>query len=408
MSEHAHAYFIEGAPYETTPVASNECGITREYISRLCKEGKVNAKNVNGQWFVDVASLKSYLDEQRVSREEGRRTRAQLLRREYHRHSRRHAHIHRAVTVARTVWDHRVLASFAVVLLFYTSNIFLVGLPSVKAATAMTFLTSGTTWTVPSDWNSSDNTIEVIGGGGGGLGNAGGGGGGYSKVTNLALTPGGTAYLHIGAGGSPGGSGGDTWFNNVNDAATSTSGGVLAQGGASSWFGGIGGGARSGVGTTKYSGGSGGSRFFGACCGGGGGGAAGASGNGNNGANALNESGAAGGAGDAGQGGMGGNGGIGTYDEYTPLSSGSSGANGAEWDYVHGAGGGGGGGASGCSGGAGGVGGGYGGGGGGGGGNTSGDCVVGLGGPGSQGLIIITYTPGATMSSIGKVLLMGM
>ena len=30
------------------------------------------------------------------------------------------------------------------------------------------FLTSGSTWTVPSDWNISNNTIEVIGGGGGG------------------------------------------------------------------------------------------------------------------------------------------------------------------------------------------------------------------------------------------------
>src|SRR5690606_901246 len=27
------------------------------------------------------------------------------------------------------------------------------------------FLTSGSSWTVPSDWNASNNTIEVIGGG---------------------------------------------------------------------------------------------------------------------------------------------------------------------------------------------------------------------------------------------------
>ncbi len=31
----------------------------------------------------------------------------------------------------------------------------------------MIFLTSGTSWTVPSDWNNAANTIEVIGGGGG-------------------------------------------------------------------------------------------------------------------------------------------------------------------------------------------------------------------------------------------------
>ena len=31
-------------------------------------------------------------------------------------------------------------------------------------------VTSGTTWTVPSDWNSSNNKTEVIGGGAGGAG----------------------------------------------------------------------------------------------------------------------------------------------------------------------------------------------------------------------------------------------
>jgi hypothetical protein len=29
------------------------------------------------------------------------------------------------------------------------------------------FITSGTSWSVPSDWNNSNNTIEGIGGGGG-------------------------------------------------------------------------------------------------------------------------------------------------------------------------------------------------------------------------------------------------
>lgn len=44
------------------------------------------------------------------------------------------------------------------------------------------YLLSGTTWTVPADWNSSGNSIEAIGGGGGGVngadGNSTGGGGG--------------------------------------------------------------------------------------------------------------------------------------------------------------------------------------------------------------------------------------
>jgi hypothetical protein len=74
------------------------------------------------------------------------------------------------------------------------------------------FLTSGTSWTVPADWNNSNNTIEVIGGGGGGevsVANVGtgGGGGGYSKITNLALTGGASVTINIGSGGA-GGAGG--------------------------------------------------------------------------------------------------------------------------------------------------------------------------------------------------------
>src|ERR1700742_1404511 len=49
------------------------------------------------------------------------------------------------------------------------------------------------TWTVPSDWNNADNTVEAIGGGGAGESTnptdedepAGGGGGAYSAVRNL-------------------------------------------------------------------------------------------------------------------------------------------------------------------------------------------------------------------------------
>ena len=64
--------------------------------------------------------------------------------------------------------------------------------------TEVIFLTSTTTttWTVPSNWNSASNTIELVGGGGGGaLGNnsvysgSGGGGGAYAKITDETYTP---------------------------------------------------------------------------------------------------------------------------------------------------------------------------------------------------------------------------
>lgn len=48
-------------------------------------------------------------------------------------------------------------------------------------------LTSGTSWTVPGDWNNYDNKIEAIGGGGGGSNSGGGGGGGgaYNFVKKI-------------------------------------------------------------------------------------------------------------------------------------------------------------------------------------------------------------------------------
>src|ERR1035437_6662671 len=58
-------------------------------------------------------------------------------------------------------------------------------LAAVGGSPTVVFLTSGTSWSVPSDWNSSDHTIEVIGGGAGGTTGAsgnvvGGGGGAYA------------------------------------------------------------------------------------------------------------------------------------------------------------------------------------------------------------------------------------
>lgn len=166
-------------------------------------------------------------------------------------------------------------------------------------------LTSGSTWTVPSDWNSGNNTIQVIGGGGGGS-SSGGGGGAYSAVTNVSLTPGSTVSYSVGTGGGAGSGGGDTYFCISSSNCTSiTSGSVVvgAKGGfsGSDSRGAAGGAASSGVGTTKRSGGSGGAAI--APNGGGGGGAGGSSSDGSAGSS---PSGGSGGGGKAGAGGGGG------------------------------------------------------------------------------------------------------
>lgn len=298
------------------------------------------------------------------------------------------------------------------------------------------FITSGTSFTVPSDWSNTSNSIEVIGGGGGGSGgNAGntgsgsGGGGAYSKISNLSLTPGASITYAIGVGGTAGtvsgngGAGGDTWFNG-NSFAVSSVAAQGAGGGVQGGTGGAGGAAGSSIGITKYSGGAGGFTGSGRSSGSGGGGAAGpngtggaggstpaggtgggAGGGGNGGGSAgsqatvgsiggaggNNSSGSGGGAGgtvNIGSNGLSGGGGGGGFSGGTAGAFGGNGGNGIEWDATHGSGGGGGG-AGGNTTNIGGTGGLYGGGGGGG---ASGSGQ-GIGGSGKQGIIVITYTP---------------
>lgn len=287
-------------------------------------------------------------------------------------------------------------------------------------AHAQIFITSGTTWTVPADWSSANNTIEVIGGGGGGgsgfsdssgSGGEGGGGGGagaYSKATNVALSPGSIVTVNIGSGGSGGttgaagvtGSGGtaggDTYLCNSTTNCSSISGSSVVIGakggsgggpGASGVVGasGTGGQATASIGSTKFNGGSGGAGGpTNSGAGGGGGGGGGAGGPNTAGNTATTPTGINGTAGGQGDGTAGGGGGA---------ANGGTGGNGTEYDGSHGSGGGGGGGngitrGSGTNGGNGGQ---YGAGGGAGGGNGSKQGSGGGGGNGIQGMIRITY-----------------
>src|SRR2546425_3234003 len=112
------------------------------------------------------------------------------------------------------------------------------------------FITSTTTptWTVPSDWNNSSNTIEVIGAGGSSAFSAvqlygGGGGGAYAKISNLSLTSGASINIAVGTGQPAqlgnGVEASSTWFNATSCSAASvcgaggynTAGGLGASGG---------------------------------------------------------------------------------------------------------------------------------------------------------------------------------
>ncbi len=219
-----------------------------------------------------------------------------------------------------------------------TYPITVTGTANSAGAAKTIILTSGTGWTVPSDWNNSSNKIEVIGGGGGGsdfsyYSDVGGGGGAYAKVSNVTLSPGGYIPITIGAGGTGGQSssvnataGGNTTFNNT------TVGAGGGQPGLNSFSGGnlVGGTGGTVLYGTGYSGGNGGNsdsintNYTDA---GGGGGAAGPNGPGQAGGAPAGQACGAGGAGDAGSGGAT----VSSVINFSGYCVGAIGNNGTEW-----------------------------------------------------------------------------
>lgn len=252
--------------------------------------------------------------------------------------------------------------------------------------------TGQSTFTVPSNWNSSNNSVAVIGGGAGGAAGCsfgagaviGGGAGAYASSSNLSFSPLASVTVIVGTGGNGGvgecassQSGADTLFNRTAGSANTCADTVTvcANGGNSNSSGGQTAGNAS-KGTTLFVGGSGFSL-------GGGGGAGGMNGAG------VDAAGIVGGNGGNGHGGSGG-------------AANTAGNPGTEFDGTHGSGGGGGGSNSTSI--QAGAGGNYGAGGGGGDGSGLGDGVQSNGGNGKQGLIIITYTPtaGGSHTAINK------
>ena len=136
---------------------------------------------------------------------------------------------------------------------------------------------------VPSDWNNSNNKIEIIGEGATvPTGTGGGGGGAYTSISNFSLTPGSTVFLNSIATAPPG-----VYLNKNSDTKpSSTSDGAFAASGQvnSGATGGAGGLSSDCIGDISFSGGTGGNGGTGTASGGGGG-AAGPSGTGKNGGN---------------------------------------------------------------------------------------------------------------------------
>ena len=207
------------------------------------------------------------------------------------------------------------------------------GIAFIASSTASSqtayLLTTGTTFTIPADWNSSSNAIYMLGAGGGGgnsavSGNnraAGGGcgGGGYTKVTNFSSSPSSSITYAIGTSVANT-DGGDTTWNSGAYTAGGGKKGTAATTPTSA-------GGAGGTGST-YNGGQGGAGAFGTTASqgygsGGGGGAAGTNGVGANGGTGFGSTTAANIAG----GGGGGNGGGSNGGNAASATFGSGGNN---------------------------------------------------------------------------------
>ncbi len=107
--------------------------------------------------------------------------------------------------------------------------------PAPTGPTVIFLTASSGNWTVPANWNNSNNSIEAIGAGGGGNGGAtsnkagGGGGGEYAKVVNQTLTPGASIPYTTGVGGAGGSTGGSNGTDGGNTTFNTTT--VIANGG---------------------------------------------------------------------------------------------------------------------------------------------------------------------------------
>ena len=156
-------------------------------------------------------------------------------------------------------------------------------------------LTSGSSWTVPSDCPNVLDLVECWGGGAPSRdlssgADPGGGGGAYSSKSNYDIGSQTSISIQI-PGQSVSSNPSDTWFDN-------SSTGVMAKSGtrpSNSTTPGTGGQASSCVGTTKYSGGNGGTGVATSGGGGGGGGSATKNGAGSTGGNASGATGGSGG-----------------------------------------------------------------------------------------------------------------
>ncbi|MEK9154190.1 MAG: helix-turn-helix domain-containing protein, partial [Patescibacteria group bacterium] len=74
---------FDGIKYLSANDAAVEASLTRDYITRLCKEGRLLGKRIGRQWYISKASLGSFILEQSFDREKRRGILAESRKRTY-------------------------------------------------------------------------------------------------------------------------------------------------------------------------------------------------------------------------------------------------------------------------------------------------------------------------------------
>jgi excisionase family DNA binding protein len=53
--------YFDGVKYISVKEAASLAGVTPDYVARLCRHGRVNARRLGVLWYVDVVSLLEFL-----------------------------------------------------------------------------------------------------------------------------------------------------------------------------------------------------------------------------------------------------------------------------------------------------------------------------------------------------------
>jgi len=83
MSKISKEMYFDGVRYISASQAAAEVSLTRDYLARLCKSQKIVARREGKTWYIDIASLESFLDAQKFAGEFRKKQLAEERLREY-------------------------------------------------------------------------------------------------------------------------------------------------------------------------------------------------------------------------------------------------------------------------------------------------------------------------------------